>query len=243
MRYSGPGRGFYAALRQHLPPASLNLLLINVGIFLLCVLIPPLGSALLKWGTAWPAGVLHGQVWRLVTYMFLHAGGGHIFFNMLTFYFFAPRLEHQMGTRRFVIFYFVCGLGAAFLHLVVSLIAGRADELMIGASGALYGVLCANAVFFPNSIVYIQFLFPIKMKYLVWIFGVMAFLGSVGGAKSGISHITHLGGLLTALIWLYGPRWWNRFGGPGGRGGGRRRRGVGGHVEDLYDDPHWRLDQ
>jgi membrane associated rhomboid family serine protease len=70
----------------------------------------------------------------------------------------------------------------------------------------------------------------------VWIFGVFAFIGSVGPA-SGISHITHLGGLLTALVLLLGPKWWNRFRGP--RGGGRRR----GRVEDIYDDPHWRMDQ
>ncbi len=237
MAYRGPGTGFYAAMRRHLPPASLNLLIVNIGIFLvMAVFQKPLGEWILETFSAWPIGELHGQVWRLVTYMFLHGGGSHILFNMITLYFFGPRLEEYMGTLRFTRFYFFCGIGAALLHLVVSVIAGQADTYMIGASGALFGILAANAIYFPNMVVYINLLFPIRMKYLVWIFGIFAFIGSVGPA-SGISHITHLGGLLTALVLLLGPRWWNRFRGP--RGGNRRR----GRVEDIYDDPHWRLDQ
>lgn len=235
-----PGGEFYAALRQHMPAVTLNLLLINVAIFLLQILIPPLGQWLMESGAAWPVGVLQGQVWRILTYMFLHGGAGHLFFNMLTLFFFGPQLENRMGSRRFLLFYIVCGLGGGILHFASCAIGGQPDQYMVGASGALYGILCASAFYFPNMIVYLQFLFPIKMKYLVWIFGLMEFLSSVGSSGSGISHITHLGGLLTALLWLFGPRWWNRFKGP--RRGGRRR-GVAGHVEELYDDPHWKLDQ
>lgn len=241
-----PGSKLYATLRLHVPVVTLNLMLINVAVFLLMILIPPLGRWILATGEAWPAAVLHGQVWRLFTYMFLHSGGAHLLCNMFTLFMFGSILENHVGARQYLTFYVVCGLGAAIVHLVSCVIGGAPNQLMIGASGALYGVLFATAFHFPDITVFMQFIYPIKLRHMVWIFGVASFLGSVGSSGSEISHITHLGGLLTALIWIFGGRWWNRFRGPRGPRGNRRnnrRRGLGGHVEELYDDPHWKLDQ
>lgn len=241
-------RGFYGSLREHLPPATLWLLIVNIGIFIVSLVIIPLGNLLVQWGAAWPRGILHGQAWRLLSYMFLHGGAGHLLFNMLTLYFFSPRLEYHLGTRRFMTFYFSCGLGAAVVHTVASLFGGGANAFMIGASGALYGILMANAFYWPETTVYLNLLFPIKMKYLVWIFGLLAFLGSVSPQQGNISHITHLGGLLTAMLLLWGPRWLGRGGrggggGFGGGGGWGRRKQTPARVRSIYDDPHWKLDQ
>ncbi len=240
-----------------IPPATLFILGANIALFLLMAIFRLPQVLLLNYATAIPVEIIHGQVWRLATYMFLHAGAGHIFFNMLTLYFFAPMLERDMGTRRFLRFYLLCGLGAGLFHTLVSMLRGpeAAAIRMLGASGALYGVLCACAFYYPNQIVYVNFLIPLKMKYFALIFGALAFFGSIGESGGGISHITHLGGLLTALVLLFGPRWINRLrnSGRGGRprggreGGGpredRRPTYGPGRSADIYDDPHWRLDQ
>ncbi len=240
--------GFYRALRERLPEATLWLLVSNIGVFLLMAILPPVNRLLFEWGAAIPALTVRGQVWRLVSYMFLHAGGYHLLSNMLGVYFFAQHLEHFMGTRRFTLYYFACGVGAGLVHTLTGILGGGAGAVtpMVGASGAIYGVLFAMAYYFPNQTVYINFLIPMKMKYLVIAFGVLAFIGSVGDSGGGISHITHLGGLLTGMAILLFPRF---FGGSGGRGGGGgvgrwlRRRRSGGRVERLYDAPHWRMEQ
>lgn len=240
----GSGGGFWATLRAHVPPATLYVLVINVCVFLAMAIVPPVSDVLARWGAAVPPLIARGQVWRLITYQFLHADAMHLLFNMLTLYFFGPLVEQTMGTRRFSAYYLACGAGAGLLHTLVKVLASRSGlEIMVGASGSLYGVLFAAAYFFPNQTVYLNFLFPMKMKHMVWIFGGLAFLGSMGGSGGGISHITHLGGLLVGILLLMGPGWWERLRGGGGRGsGGGKGRGRG-RVETLYDDPHWRMDQ
>jgi len=150
-----------------------------------------------------PALVLRfGMVWQLVTYMFLHAGVGHILINMLVLWMFGVELERDWGTRRFLKYYFYCGLAAGVCVVLVSLLR-PAEEVVrtIGASGAIYGLLLAYGVLYSDRIILFMLLFPMKAKYAVMIFGAVAFLGSwqPGG---GVSHVAHLGGMIFGYIYL-----------------------------------------
>ena len=143
----------------------------------------------------------HLQLWRLVTYMFLHGGFFHIFFNLLSLYFFGPELERLWGTHRFYKYYFITGVGAAMCKV---LIGPLSQTITIGASGAIYGVLLAYALHFPNRPVYIYFIFPVKVKYMVTAMVVMTFFASFSGSGDGIDHWTHLSGLVIGFLYLMG---------------------------------------
>jgi rhomboid family protein len=157
-----------------------------------------------------PAAVLHQfEVWQLATYMFLHAGLFHILFNMLALWMFGTELERIWGTRYFLKFYFVTGIGAAVLTVLFSLLPfGFAQSLqqttIIGASGAIYGLLLAYALYFPNRTIY-YIVFPIPAKYFVMLAGFIAFYSSVG-ASNGVANATHLFGLLVAYLYLKSAR-------------------------------------
>lgn len=143
-------------------------------------------------------------LWMPFTYLFLHAGFMHILFNMFALWMFGGDVEQVMGTRRFITYYFICGVGAGLL--VATLQPGMTIPT-IGASGAIYGVILAYGLFFPNRVLYINLIFPIKAKYFVLIIGVMVFLSSLSNAGGGISHIAHLGGLVFGLFYLK----WNKI--------------------------------
>ena len=115
------------------------------------------------------------EIWQLVTYMFLHSlqSFWHILFNMLTLWMFGSPVEETWGTRRFLQYYFLCGVGAGVCVVVANLAFGDPYQRVIGASGAIYGLLLAYGMLFPNQEVLFAFLFPIKAKYMVMIFGLM----------------------------------------------------------------------
>lgn len=142
-------------------------------------------------------------VWQLFTYMFLHdpGGFGHILFNMLTLWMFGKDLETSWGTRRFLKFYFLCGVGAGVCVVIANYIAGSPYTRTIGASGAIYGLLMAFGMMYPDTTVLFSFLFPIKAKYFVMIIGAIAFLSSFG-ANNGVSNVAHLGGMLFGYLYL-----------------------------------------
>ena len=148
------------------------------------------------------------MLWQLVTYMFLHGGFFHIFFNMLTLFMFGNELERYWGTPRFLNYYFITGIGAGVCSWAV---APHSTAVVIGASGAIYGLLLAYGVTYPNRIVYVNFLFPVKVKWLVIIMGAMAFLSSIGGAESGVANIAHLGGMVVGYVVLKGKEWWDKY--------------------------------
>jgi len=158
-----------------------------------------------------PAAVLGGlHVWQLATYMFLHGGVFHLLFNMLALWMFGAELERIWGTRYFLKFYFVTGIGAAALTVLFSLMPfSFAQQLqhaiVIGASGAIYGLLLAYALYFPDRPIYMYFVFPIPAKYFVAIMGALAFYSSISDS-SGIANATHLGGLLVAYLFLKSAR-------------------------------------
>jgi len=147
------------------------------------------------------------RVWQLVTYMFLHGGLLHILFNMLALWMFGAELERVWGTREFLKFYFVTGVGAGLLTVMFSLLPfGFAQQLqysiVIGASGAIYALLLAYALYFPNRPIYMWMLFPIPAKIFVLIMGAIAFYSSFADTGGGVANATHLGGLLIGYLYL-----------------------------------------
>jgi membrane associated rhomboid family serine protease len=141
-------------------------------------------------------------LWELVTYMFLHGSLLHILFNMLALWMFGSELERLWGTRQFTRFYFICGVGAGILTVLLS---PNSPVMTIGASGAIYGLLAAFGLLFPNRIIY-WIIFPIPAKYFVLILGGLAFFSSLSATGSGIAHVAHLGGMVCGLIYLKGGR-------------------------------------
>jgi membrane associated rhomboid family serine protease len=141
-------------------------------------------------------------LWQLVTYMFLHGGFFHILFNLLAFWMFGGELENYWGSKKFLFYFLFCGIGAGICTVVVT---PYQFIPVIGASGAIYGILLAFGWLFPNRLIYVYFLFPIPAKYFVIIFGLIEFFSSIGGAGGGVSHLTHLGGLLFGLLYMIYP--------------------------------------
>lgn len=147
-------------------------------------------------------------LWQFITYMFLHGGVFHILFNMLTLYMFGNELERYWGAARFLRYYLVTGIGAG----VCSWIVGPESSIaIVGASGAIYGILLAYGLLYPNRIIYLNFLLPIKVKWMVMIMGAIAFLSSVTGGEPGVANVAHLGGMLVGYVMLRGPDWLGRY--------------------------------
>ena len=139
-------------------------------------------------------------IWQPVTYMFLHGNTWHIFMNMFILWMFGSELERTWGTKEFLKFYFVTGVGAGLFNLFIALFNNPAITI-IGASGAIYGILVAYAMLFPNRLVYLYFFIPIKVKYLVIILIAVELL-STGNSSSGVAHFAHLGGALVGYLYL-----------------------------------------
>ncbi len=140
-------------------------------------------------------------VWQPVTYMFLHADTWHILMNMFILWMFGSELERTWGSREFLRFYFTAGVGAGIINFVFA-VFNPATNLMpiIGASGAIYGILVAYAMLFPERYVYIYFLIPVKVKFLVIFLVIIAFLSTY--RPDGIAHFAHLGGALVGFLYL-----------------------------------------
>ena len=195
------------SLSGGLPPGIRALLISNVAVFLLQFFTrgTPIGR-LLSFFALVPSDVFPSFfLWQLATYMFLHGGIWHILWNMLALWMFGCELERLWGTRRFLRFYFVCGIGAGVCVVVGNYLARTPHVPTVGASGAIYGVLLASAVLWPDRLILFSFLIPIKMKYFVMIIGAIAFLNSFD-ANSGVSNVAHLGGMLFGYVFLKMPR-------------------------------------
>jgi membrane associated rhomboid family serine protease len=194
------------------PPVVKWLLISNSAVFILAFF-----SKLLGIGRAFdylaltPSAVVRDfYVWQVATYMFLHAGIWHLVWNMLALWMFGAELEQLWGARRFLNFYMVCGIGAGVCVVLVNyalLPLGHGDIIdpTVGASGAIFGLLMAYAVLFPNRTILFWMIIPMQVKWFVLIIGVVTFMMSFQGG-SGISTIAHLGGLLVGWLWLKTPR-------------------------------------
>jgi membrane associated rhomboid family serine protease len=183
-------------------PAVKVLLITNVVTWLINMIVP---AMTLKLGLS-PKDVFTGfAIWQPVTYMFLHdtSGFGHILFNMLALWMFGTELERTWGTRFFTKYYLVTGVGAAATTLLLALVSPAIYySLTVGASGAIYGLLMAWAMYFPHRTILFWGIFPIPARVFVLIMGAIAFLSSLGGPGSGIAHVAHLGGLVVGYLYL-----------------------------------------
>jgi membrane associated rhomboid family serine protease len=161
------------------------------------------------------------RVYQLITYMFMHANFGHLFFNMFALWMFGNTLENIWGSQRFLLFYMVCGIGAGLCQELVQYIqystvladyatvntGGQIIPMSsylnmmntVGASGAIYGLLLAFGMMFPNSMIYLYFLFPIKAKWFVIGYAVIELVSGLSGG-SNVAHFAHLGGMLFGLL-------------------------------------------
>ncbi|HEX6939178.1 MAG TPA: rhomboid family intramembrane serine protease [Longimicrobiales bacterium] len=175
-----------------------RLIVANVVVFILTMTVPGLYQAL-----AFVPALVLSRPWTLFTYMFVHAPGfAHIFFNMLGLFFFGSRLEMRLGARDFLWLYFLSGLGGALLSFVFSPISA-----VVGASGAVFGVLYGYARFWPTDEIYIWGVLPVQARWLVIGLAVVALWSGVTGAAGGVAHFAHLGGFVGGWAYL---RWWER---------------------------------
>ncbi len=197
------------------PPVIKNLLLINVGVFILQLIFEnisfdgiPGWYILYKYFALNPisgvnqitGGEYNFQVWQIITYQFMHGDFTHILFNMFMLWMFGMEIESIMGSRKFLIYYLLSGIGAGLFQLLIPPILGDSVAYTIGASGAVYGVMVAFAMFFPDRYILIWFLIPIKAKYLIAILMVFEFMSVTD--PSVVAHLAHIGGALTGLVFL-----------------------------------------
>lgn len=183
------------------PPAVKHLLIVNLLVFF-ALSNPVLQRFLMEFGALWPVGSGLFAPWQLISYMFLHASLGHLFFNLFALWIFGQAIENFWGTKRFATYYFLTGIGAALIHMWIS--GGGAPT--VGASGAVYGILLAFGMMFPNR--YIMLLIPpipIQAKYFVAFFGVIELFSGVMRPDSGIAHFAHLGGMVVGFLLI---RYW-----------------------------------
>ena len=147
--------------------------------------------------------ISRGWVWQFVTYMFVHSPGNitHILFNMLALFIFGRQVEHQMGSREFLLYYFVTGALAGIFSFFVYVFTGNVWVFLMGASGAMFAVQLAFATFFPTSVIYIWGILPVKAPIMVLGFSGLSVVFMVTGTAGNVAHITHLAGF--AFGWLY----------------------------------------
>ncbi len=172
-------------------PWVLRLIVANIVVYFLQQTVPGVGSLL-----AFVPAQAFIQPWTLVTYMFVHANVTHILFNMLALYFFGPRVEERLGSRRFITLYMLSGIAGAVLSMIF---APRAP--IVGASGAVFGVMLAFATFWPTDQIYIMGILPLEARIAVLLMAAAALWSGVQGSRSGVADFAHLGGFVGG--WLY----------------------------------------
>lgn len=205
MRYS---RNVSISFGPPLTPMVKNLLIITSAVFVLTYIPAQLFGWVLpyRWLSLQPYSVVHHlTLWQLVTYLFLHGGFFHVIFNMFALWMFGSDLERLWGSRRFLFFYLFTGAGAGLLDVLFhQLLRPNALTATVGCSGAIYGILLAYGLLFPDRPIFLWLIIPMKAKWFVLLIGVIEFVSSISGPGSGISHVAHLGGMFFAYLFL---RW------------------------------------
>lgn len=211
----------YAYRQRTTPPVVKNIIIANCVAMLALTLLPFEDELLTRFALFNVESPLFHS-YQVFTYMFLHGGVSHLFFNMFALWMFGRTLEYELGSQRFFVYYMVCGVGAALLQLGVgyaeymhALAAGGLNAAMhylyvptVGASGAVFGLLLAFGVLHPNNV--IMLIFPpiaLKAKWFVVIYGLLELFFGLSGFQSGIAHFAHLGGMLWGLALLL---WWRK---------------------------------
>ncbi len=184
-----------------LTPWVKRLIIANTVVFIIMLSVPASGTWMVE-NLGFTASEVWRKPWTIVTYMFVHAGFFHVFFNMLMLFFFGPPLEERWGGKEFIKYYAICGIGGAVLTLIFEIGSIGADVPVVGASGAIYGVMLAYALNWPDTLIWIYAIFPIKAKYLVLILGAISFFSAFAGSGDGIAHFAHLGGLVAGYAYI-----------------------------------------
>jgi membrane associated rhomboid family serine protease len=184
---------------KSLPPAIRALMIANVAGFLIGMVVPDMHNL---FGLVPQQVLFQRWIWQPVTYLFLHGNIWHLVFNLFALWMFGMPVESQWGERDFLKYYFICGIGAALAHLAL---APHSTVPVIGASGAVYGLLVAFAMLYPDAVVYLYFLIPIKAAHMAILFGLIEFFAGATGSTPGVARFAHLGGMLTGYLYI---RWW-----------------------------------
>ena len=193
MSYDTRGFGFANALT----PVVKRLLIANVVVFVATLAIGV--DFVFEWFSFQPGHFL-SRPWGMFTYMFVHGGFMHVLLNMLVLFFFGPPLEARWGGREFTKFYFLCGMGGVALGFLS--VFGAADAQVVGASAAVYGLMLAFAMNWPDAPIYIWGIFPVKAKWLVAFLFVVSLFSTLSAPGSPVAHFAHLGGLVVGFIYL-----------------------------------------
>jgi membrane associated rhomboid family serine protease len=179
--------------------ATLTLIIINVAMYVLMMLVPRIFGYL----ALTPILVVRERaIWQVVTYMFLHGGFGHILINRLVLFIFGSRLEHRLGSSEFLLYYFITGVGAGIATLAVNWYTGMAGIPVVGASGAIFGVMLAYATFFPDTTIFVNFFIPLPARIAVLIFTAIEIFSLVFRPGSGVAHLTHLAGFVFGYLYF-----------------------------------------
>lgn len=189
------------------PPVVKNLLIINVLIYAAMAVLP-VRSQVLEY-CALSLGTPFFHTYQFVTYMFLHANLEHLFFNMFALWMFGRTLEYELGQRRFLTYYMVCGIGAALIQYATAIVFGELPLVLVGASGAVMGLLLAFGVLHPNATIMLLIPpIPIRAKWFVVGYAVLELLLGWRGVGN-VAHFAHVGGMLWGFLLLH---WWKRNG-------------------------------
>ena len=192
------------------PPVVKNLLIVNTLVWLAMAMIPSFKSLMYEYGVLYWVGSRFFHSYQFITYMFLHGSLEHLFFNMFALWMFGRTLEYELGSKRFLVYYMVCGIGAALLQMGVAAAAGEYYIQLLGASGAVMGLLLAFGVMHPNEVLIILPIpIPIKAKWFVIGYAVIELLLGWTGMQASGAHFAHVGGMLWGLALLY---YWKRRG-------------------------------
>jgi membrane associated rhomboid family serine protease len=191
--------------------ATLTLIILNIGMFLLGLLFSR------TWVTT-PYGryrvldyyislipyrvVLDKAVWQVLTYMFIHGGTWHILFNMLALFIFGIPLERRLGSSEFLLYYLITGFGAGLATLAVNWYTGQESIYVVGASGAIFGVLLAFATLFPDTRMLVFFVIPMRAPIAVLVFTGLELFFLIRGTRVGVAHLTHLAGLIFGYLYF-----------------------------------------
>lgn len=181
-------------------PTVKILLIANVAVYFLQNLLPLIeGWGVFQTRTA----VFNFQIWRFATYMFMHGSFSHILFNMFGLWMFGSQIEALWGRRTFLTFYVICGLGGAVFYALMDIVGVGMGRPMLGASGAIFGILVAYGITFPNNVLLLGFIFPVKAKYAVVIFGLIQVFSTASDSGGGVAHSAHLGGMLAGFLFMW----------------------------------------
>lgn len=182
----------------NIPTATKNIIVINALLFLAMKMVDKFNWSMLG---MFYFDTDYFRPFQVITYMFMHANISHIIFNMFAVFMFGSVLEHFWGVKKFLFYYFFTGIGAAIAQQLVWYLSGNFGGVTVGASGAVFGLLLAYGMMFPNEKIYLYFAIPIKAKYFIVIYGLIElFMGVANFSGDNVAHFAHLGGLVFGLI-------------------------------------------